>query len=129
MTEKEIIQKVESSGGNPIKFAVADIDGVLRGKIINKEKFLKGIKDGIGFCNVIFGWDINDACYDNGDVTGWQTGYPDSFATIDLNTFRNVPWNEETPFFLADFSNAKDVAAACPRTLLKKITQQCTDAG
>jgi glutamine synthetase len=129
MTEKEIINKIEASQSNHVRFAVTDIDGVLRGKIISKEKFLKGIKEGIGFCNVIFGWDINDACYDKGDVSGWQTGYPDSFATIDLNTFRNVPWNAETPFFLADFSNAKEVAAACPRTLLKQITQQCTDAG
>jgi glutamine synthetase len=129
MTDKELIQTIENSPGNHVRFAVADIDGVLRGKIINKEKFLKGIKDGIGFCNVIFGWDINDNCYDKGDISGWNTGYPDSFASLDLSTFRQVPWNENIPFFLADFSNSKEVAAACPRTLLKTIKQQCTDLG
>jgi len=129
MTEKEIVQLIENSPGNHVRFAVADIDGVLRGKIINKEKFFKGIKDDIGFCNVIFGWDINDACYDKGDVSGWHNGYPDAFATIDLNTLRKVPWNENVPFFLADFSNDKNVNAACPRTLLKNIKKQCIDLG
>ncbi|UAY52658.1 glutamine synthetase family protein [Ferruginibacter albus] len=129
MTEKEIIEIIESSESNHIKVAVTDIDGVLRGKIINKQKFFKAVKDGFGFCNVIFGWDINDACYDESDVSGWHTGYPDSIATIDLNTLRHVPWNENIPFFLADFSNAKDVNVACPRTLLKKIKQQADDAG
>lgn len=129
MTEKEIIEYIESTPGNHVRFAVADIDGVLRGKIINKEKFFKGIKDGIGFCNVIFGWDINDACYDKGDVSGWHNGYPDAFATIDLNTLRKIPWNENVPFFLADFSNDKNVNAACPRTLLKNIKKQCNDLG
>jgi glutamine synthetase len=129
MTEKEILKTIEASESNHIKFAVTDIDGVLRGKIINKEKFFKGIKHGFGFCNVIFGWDINDVCYDKGDVSGWHTGYPDAFANIDLNTFRTVPWNENIPFFLADFSSDKNVAAACPRTLLKNIKQQAAELG
>jgi len=129
MTEKEIIKTIEASESSHIKFAVTDIDGVLRGKIINKEKFFKGIKNGFGFCNVIFGWDINDVCYDNGDISGWHTGYPDAFANIDLNTFRIVPWNENIPFFLADFSNDKDVNAACPRTLLKAIKKQAVELG
>lgn len=35
-----------------------DIDGVLRGKIMSKDKFLSAAKsDGFGFCSVIFGWD------------------------------------------------------------------------
>lgn len=129
MTEKEILQFIEDSPGNHVRFAVTDIDGVLRGKIISKAKFFKGLKDGIGFCNVIFGWDINDACYDNGHVSGWHTGYPDAFATIDLATLRTVPWNENIPFVLADFSNDKDVASVCPRTLLKNIKKQCEDLG
>jgi glutamine synthetase len=129
MTEAEIIQIIENNPFNHVRFAVADIDGVLRGKIINKAKFFKGLQSGIGFCNVIFGWDIHDECYDNGDVSGWHTGYPDAFANIDVNTLRYVPWDENIPFFLADFSNDKDVNAACPRTLLKNIKKQAEDLG
>ncbi len=129
MNEQEVIQKIESSGCHNIKFAVADIDGVLRGKMISKEKFLKAIKEGLGFCNVIFGWDMNDNCYDNTTVSGWDTGYPDAFATLDLNTLRHIPWNDNLPFFLADFSLSKDAGGVCPRTLLKKIRQECIGMG
>lgn len=129
MNEQEIIQTIKNLNTEKIRFAVADIDGVLRGKIINKEKFLKGIDNGIGFCNVIFGWDCNDVCYDNGNISGWHTGYPDAFAKIDLNTFRTIPWYDDTPFFLADFSKDENVQAACPRTLLKKIKQQSIELG
>jgi glutamine synthetase len=127
--EKEWIQKIESLETDKVKFAVTDIDGVLRGKVISKAKLLKSIKENIGFCNVIFGWDMGDVVYDNTSISGWHTGYPDSIATIDFNSLRRIPWNDNLPFFLADFSQSTDLAAACPRTLLKKIRQQCIDKG
>src|SRR6516162_8219692 len=129
MDENQLLEQLHHTNADKIKFAVADIDGVLRGKIISINKLKKGIQDGIGFCNVIFGWDANDECYTNGDVSGWHTGYPDAFASIDLNTYRTIPWQNNTPFFLADFSNAPEVSAACPRTLLKQIKQQCEKVG
>ncbi|MFT4155330.1 glutamine synthetase family protein [Parafilimonas sp.] len=125
----DIIQRLRQSGTDKIKFAVADIDGVLRGKVISMNKFLKAVQNGIGFCNVVFGWDMDDACYTNGDVSGWHTGYPDAFASIDLHTYRTIPWQNNIPFFLADFSHAPEVQAACARTLLKKVKQACEDAG
>lgn len=127
--KSDIIQRLQENNIDKIKFAVADIDGVLRGKIININKFVKAIENGVGFCNVVFGWDMNDVCYTNGDVSGWHTGYPDAFATIDLNTYRTIPWQNNIPFFLADFSYAPEVAAACPRTLLKHISEQCEALG
>ena len=39
-----------------IKVAGVDVDGILRGKIMSKQKFLSVVKDGFGFCSVIFGW-------------------------------------------------------------------------
>jgi len=125
----DIIDRLQQNNNDKVKFAVTDIDGVLRGKTISMNKFLKSVENGIGFCNVVFGWDMNDACYTNGEVSGWHTGYPDAFASIDLNTHRTIPWQNNIPFFLADFSNAPEVLAACPRTLLKKIRQQAEDAG
>lgn len=127
--KSDIIQRLQENNIDKIKFAVTDIDGVLRGKIININKFVKAIENGVGFCNVVFGWDMNDVCYTNGDVSGWHTGYPDAFATIDLNTYRTIPWQNNMPFFLADFSHAPEVAAACPRTLLKHINEQCEALG
>ena len=127
--KSDILQRLRENNIDKIKFAVTDIDGVLRGKIININKFVKAVENGVGFCNVVFGWDVNDTCYTNAAVSGWHTGYPDAFASIDLNTYRTIPWQNNIPFFLADFSHAPEVAAACPRTLLKRIIEQCEALG
>jgi len=130
MTIKEIIQKLAADKTEKVKLAVTDIDGILRGKVISFEKFVSVAEKGFGFCDVVFGWDAADVAYDNAAVTGWHTGYPDALATPDVQTFRQIPWENNLPFFLADFSNEKtDLAAVCPRTLLKKITKQATNSG
>ena len=125
----EWIEKIAALPTEKIMYAITDIDGVLRGKLISKAKLIKGLREKLGFCNVIFGWDAADAVYDNTQISGWHTGYPDAMATIDLQTFRAIPWNDNTPFFLADFSEDANTSAACPRTLLKTIRQQCLDKG
>lgn len=122
MNKEEIITLIKEHPSQSVKFAITDIDGVLRGKLLSKEKILKSIEeDKIGFCNVIFGWDINDSCYDNTEKSGWHTGYPDANATIDLNTFRTIPWENEKIFLLGDFEQSDDLASICPRSLLKRI--------
>lgn len=130
MNKKEIIEKIQKSDTSKIKIAIADIDGVLRGKYIHKKKFLESIDRQIGICDVVFGWDSGDVCYDNTKVTGWHSGYPDAKANIDISTFREIPWENSTPFFLADFSEDSVYAnATCPRSLLKKVMHECTKMG
>lgn len=46
-----------------IKVAGIDLDGILRGKIMAKTKFLSVLQSGFGFCSVIFGWDMHDKTY------------------------------------------------------------------
>ncbi|HRI20864.1 MAG TPA: glutamine synthetase [Panacibacter sp.] len=129
MNDNELIQKIEKLDSPVIKFAVTDIDGVMRGKIISKKKLLKSLEEGFGFCNVIFGWDINDGCYDNAAISGWHTGYPDAMATVDTTTLRNIPWDNDMPFFIADFGRSKEIAGVCPRSLLKRINHECIALG
>lgn len=43
-----------------VKVAGVDVDGVLRGKLISKDKFLSIAKDGFGFASVLFAWDLQD---------------------------------------------------------------------
>ena len=126
----DTIQRLIESNASKVKLAATDIDGVLRGKVISFEKFKSIAEKGFGFCNVIFGWDAGDIAYDNARYTGWHTGYPDATALIDPDTFREVPWEDNLPFFLADFGdeNGKGLAI-CPRNLLKRITKQSKDAG
>ena len=89
---------------NKIKLAIADIDGVLRGKYISIRKFKKIKKNNnVGFCSVIFGWDCDDECYDDIDFTGWHTGYHDIITHIDFGTFRHITWEDDHPFYLLDY--------------------------
>ncbi|MEQ8525809.1 glutamine synthetase family protein [Gracilimonas sp.] len=125
----EILESLKASDIQKVKLAITDIDGILRGKLISKDKFFKTVNDKLGFCNVVFGWDANDAVYDNSEVTGWHTGFPDSMASIDLITFRKIPWDNNTPFFLGDFHQSEDIEDVCPRSLLKKIAAQSGEMG
>ncbi|XWN38315.1 MAG: glutamine synthetase family protein [Balneola sp.] len=129
MKKEEIINHINEQESNSVKFAVTDIDGILRGKLISKEKFLNSLDDGLGFCNVVFGWDMYDATYTNSLVSGWHTGYPDSFATIDTDTCRKIPWDQDKLFFLGDFENSEELKKICPRSLLKRIHKQCKGLG
>ena len=126
----ELVHKLEESGTTKVKLAITDIDGILRGKLISFEKFKSIAEKGFGFCNVVFGWDAADVAYDNVQVTGWHTGYPDATAIVDLTTFRQIPWENDIPLFLGDFRDAKgNDLHVCPRSLLKKITAQASEVG
>lgn len=129
MTTKQLIEQIKSGPHNRIKFAVPDIDGVLRGKIIHKEKFLEVAEKSVGFCDVIFGWDSSDVCYDNVEFTGWHTAYPDAEVQIDLSTFRTIPWEDGQPFFLAQLTEQANHQGVCPRSLMAKIEAQSLEMG
>jgi len=124
---EHIIQQLNNN--EQVRFAIPDIDGVLRGKIISVAKLKKAGENGLGFCNVLFGWDSSDLIYNHKGVTGWHTGFPDSLATIDFSTFRRTPWNQNIPFFLADYRNSDDLREVCPRTLLSYIVESTKELG
>lgn len=43
--------------GSEADFPGVDVDGVLRGKIMSKSKFLSAAETDFGFCGVVYGWD------------------------------------------------------------------------
>jgi len=121
---------IRKSGANKVKVACSDIDGVLRGKYLHKDKFEGAAEGGFGFCDVVFGWDSSDNVYDNTQVTGWQHGFPDALARLDLNTHRNVPWDGGVDFFLGEFVNADGSPyAVCPRQTLKRVLKRAEKLG
>jgi glutamine synthetase len=121
----DLLHQLELAGTEKVKLAITDIDGVLRGKVVGFDKFKSIAEKGFGFCDVVFGWDAGDQAYDNGEFTGWHTGYPDAPAVVDVGTMRRVPWEDGLPFFLADFGTLP----VCPRGLLKKVVQQSGEEG
>jgi len=121
----ELLARLGEERVEKVKLAIADVDGILRGKVVAYDKFAAIAMTGFGFCDVVFGWDAEDRAYDNGSFTGWHTGYPDAIAVVDVATMRRVPWEGGLPFFLADFTGA----GVCPRSLLKRVIAQGKEAG
>ncbi|KAJ7174009.1 hypothetical protein C8R43DRAFT_1057990 [Mycena crocata] len=105
-----------------VKVAGVDVDGVLRGKFMSKEKFLSAASsDGFGFCSVIFGWDIHDAVYSRELlISNKANGYRDIIASIDLSTYRRIPWENNVPFFLVSFldPDTKEPLVVDPRGIM-----------
>jgi glutamine synthetase len=113
-----------------VKLGGFDIDGILRGKYVALDKFWGTLERGLGFCDVVFGWDSNDELYDNGKVTGWHTGYPDTLARVDLGSFRVIPWEPDTAAFLLDFeAPSGEPLAVSPRQLLRRVDARAQAMG
>jgi len=124
------LDAVERSPGGKVKVAVTDIDGVLRGKYLHKDKFFSAAEGGFGFCDVVFGWDVADSLYDNTTATGWHRGYPDAQVRLDLDTHRQVPWDGNVPFFLGEFVAADGSPhPLCPRQVLRRVLRRAAQLG
>jgi glutamine synthetase len=131
-TRKEERQKLlDSVGNNPtgrVKVAVADIDGILRGKYLHARKFSSAVEGGLGFN--VFGTDITDQPYDDDWVSGRMLGFPDATVKLDLGTYRHVPWDDDVPFFLGDFHKTGGAPhPLCPRQVLKRVLARARDMG
>ena len=127
---EKILDAIRRSNIGKVKVGVSDIDGVLRGKYIHRDKFFSAVESGFGFCDVVFGWDSGDQCYDNTQLTGWQHGFPDAVARIDLDTYRTVPWDGHVPFFLGNFVTAQGKPhPICPRQVLKRVLARAKKMG
>ena len=115
-----------------VKVAGVDVDGVLRGKLMAKKKFLSIAADGFGFCSVIFGWDMHDQTYFKElKISNKDNGYRDIIAVPDLSSFRRIPWEDNVPFFLVSFNDPDTDGrlSACPRSLLSTAVEKVESKG
>ncbi|KAG1152796.1 hypothetical protein G6F37_000837 [Rhizopus arrhizus] len=122
----------ELANDRRVKVAAVDIDGVLRGKIMHKKKFLQVAKDGFGFCSVTFGWDIQDKNYTTPiEFAGEESSYYDFIAKVDLNSYRRIPWEDNVPFFLLNLYHPKTGKPlyCCPRNVLKSAVDDFETLG
>jgi glutamine synthetase len=127
---RAVIADLKKRGFQRAKIGGFDIDGVLRGKYVSFDKLESALGKGFGFCDVIFGWDVADVLYDNAELTGWHTGYPDTLAILDPSTARPIPWEPGVVAMLADFRDAQgNPHPACPRSTLKRVLARAERLG
>ncbi|MFQ5934873.1 MAG: glutamine synthetase family protein [Acidiferrobacterales bacterium] len=118
---------VEQRDLSHVKVGLFDIDGILRGKYISREKFFSALDSHLGFCDVVLGWDVYDQLYDNVGFTGWHTGYPDAPARILPDSCRNLPFEDNNLFFLCEFAPPGE--ALCPRGTLRRVAERARAMG
>ncbi|RDW60716.1 hypothetical protein BP6252_12099 [Coleophoma cylindrospora] len=108
------------AGDNKVKVAGVDADGLLRGKIISKAKFLAVATAGFGMSSALFGWDMHDVIHTTSTTyNAKEGGFADFIATPDLRSFRRIPWENNIPFFLLHFSMGGKPVMPCSRSILK----------
>jgi glutamine synthetase len=110
-----------------VKVGVHDVDGILRGKYLHRDKFFSALDGGFGFCDVVLGWDSNDQLYDNVTYTGWHTAYPDAAVRIVPETCRDLPSEPGGLFFLCEF--APPAETICPRGTLRRVLERAGRLG
>ena len=110
-----------------VKVGVFDVDGIMRGKYMSREKFCSALDKGFGFCDVVLGWDSMDQLYDNVTYTGWHTGYPDAPVRLLPQSCRDLPMENNMLFFLGEFCDSAE--ALCPRGILRNVLRRAADMG
>jgi len=118
---------VEERDLTHVKVGIFDMDGILRGKYMSRDKFFSSLDKGFGFCDVTLGWDSNDELYDNVTITGWETGYPDGTVRVIPESCREIPWEDGMLFFLGEFIGEHE--KVCPRGALRRILDKADSMG
>lgn len=126
-TAADARQIVEERGLDHVKIGLFDIDGVMRGKYMHRDKFFSALEGGFGFCDVVLGWDSYDQLYDNVDYTGWHSGYPDTPTRILPDSCRDLPLEDNGLLFLAEFTEKAE--RICPRGLLRSVIERSRAMG
>lgn len=118
---------VEERGLTHVRVGVFDNDGILRGKYIDRPKFFSALDKGMGFCDVVLGWDSNDAQYDNITFTGWHTAFPDAAVRLLPETCRALPFEGNMLLFLGEFTGHAE--SVCPRATLRRVLERAAAMG
>lgn len=126
-TADDLRELVEQRKLKQIKIGLYDLDGVMAGKYISRDKFLSALDGGLGFCDVVFGWDISDKLYDNTSMTGWQRGYGDAQVRLIPESCRELPLEEN--MILVQGEVVGRLEPLCPRALLRRVVERAHSMG
>lgn len=127
VTADDVVKAIDEAGIRYHKIGAFDIDGIFRGKYVERQKFVSTLDTGFGFCDVVLGWDSNDQLLDNLKVSGWHTGYRDAPVKLDPSTYRRIPFEESTSLVFGNFTG--DYGEVCPRTILSRVVDRARAMG
>ena len=65
MDTETILAALDQQGHHKVKVGAFDVDGILRAKLVSTHKLRSALDKGLGFCDVVFGWDMVDVLYED----------------------------------------------------------------
>jgi glutamine synthetase len=123
--------KILLANDQKVKVAGIDFDGIPRGKVMSKEKFLSSLDNGgFGMSSAVFGWDMHDVLYAvKTSVTSSTKGYQDFTVEVDLASMRRLPFEDGLPFFLLRFISRGEPVCVDGRNIVAALSTDLELAG
>jgi glutamine synthetase len=114
-----------------VECLIPDMNGVLRGKVLPAQKFLKAIDGAALYMPTSALLVCSDGNYSGSIDEGFAYGDPDMLLVPDLDSLRLAPGNEpQRAFVLADACYPEDrLWGALPRSLLKSVISLYAEKG
>ena len=111
--------------------AFPDVYGRLLGKRMTLDHFLEhGLSAGMYACNYLMTADIEMNPLPGFKLAGWEQGYGDFHAKVDLKTLRLIPWHKKTALVLSDlFHEDGTPVEESPRRVLARQVERLVDKG
>jgi len=103
-----------------VHVGIFDAEAAFRAKSVAVEKAQKMLRQGFGFSDVLYRWDVAEQTYSGG-------AFADETAEIDPASGRGFPFASDEALFIADFTGAH--AELSPRTLAKAQIFRAAEMG
>jgi len=122
--DPHFLEKVKSNNIKMFQLWLPDLDGIIRGKIISKDKIINSLSNGISFSNVLYGWDMHDFVFGDSIFSNWNEGFKDARLKIFLDSFRLSHIYNNTAIIFSDYINIDDsLLMLSPRNQLIKAVK------
>jgi glutamine synthetase len=132
----ELPRFLAEHGVQTVVAAGTDTNGVLRGKRMGVEHFLRGAGHGIALCDVFWVMDLAEEALverppdHEGYFPTTAQGYPDILLVPDPTSVRLVPWHERTALVLGTFCNQEGQRLPIdPRATLERVLERARGLG
>ena len=123
-----VVKELSKSGRDVIRIAYSDLLGVDRGRDILTSYLVRLAGEGASFCRAIF------HTTPRGGVVpiagGIDAGLPDVLCKLDLDTIKEVPWEDGVVSVIGDIYNLDgELSQEAPRSLLRRVIGRLGDRG
>jgi glutamine synthetase len=128
-TRADIQRVLEKRETKFVTLGIFDMQGLLRGKYVSTDKFLKVLDDGYGLPLTSMCMDPTDAILSGDGLLDGSDGYADATASIIPNTICEIPWEPKDRNLLILSRLTEASASYCPRSVYDSTRAMAIEKG